>query len=87
MPAEKFNLSDHVQAVLNIAQCNEVTVAVAFQYFIANLATMKEHYKGADGLNYHALGQQWNKLLSPEKLAQKAEMASRLAKYDRGGNA
>lgn len=87
MPAEKFNLSDHVQAVLDIARHNEVPVTVAFQYFIANLATMREHYKGANRLNYHALGQQWNKLLSPEKLAQKAEMSSRLAKYDRGGNA
>ena len=86
MAEEKFNLSEYTQAVLQIAKANNYTVEVAFQCFLANLSTMKEHYKGAPGLNYHELGQKWNKLLSKEKVAQKEEMLTRLSRYSRGGN-
>ena len=85
MSEPKFNLSDYTQEVLKIAEANGVAVDVAFQCFVANLATMKEHYKGASHLNYHQLGQQWNKLLNNEKLAQKAEAKARLSKYSRLG--
>ena len=83
---EKFNLVNHTTNILKIAAANEsMTIEVALQCFIANLTTMREHYKGCPDLNYHELGQQWNKLLSKEKVAQKAETLARLQKYPRGG--
>lgn len=85
MAEPKFNLSDYTHHVLKIAEENNVPHEVALQYFLENLATMKEHHKGAPKLNYHQLGQQWNKLLSKDKIAQKAEAQARLAKYPQRG--
>ena len=83
---EKFNLVNHTTNILKIAAANpNMSVEVALQCFIANLSTMKEHYEGCPELNYHELGQQWNKLLSQEKVAQKADTLARLQKYPRGG--
>ena len=84
--AEKFNLVNYTTHIMQLASANEnMTIEVALQCFIANLTTMKEHYKGCSELNYHELGQQWNKLLSREKVNQKAETLARLQKYPRGG--
>lgn len=85
MAEPKFNLSDYTHDILKIAEENKVTNEVAFQCFLANLSTMHEHYKGAPHLNYNQLGQQWNKLLSKEKVAQKTEAKARLAKYSQRG--
>ena len=82
---EKFNLVDHTNNILKIAAKNQMTAEVALQCFITNLTTMKEHYEGCPELNYHALGQQWNRLLSKEKVAQKAETLARLKKPVRSG--
>lgn len=83
---EKFNLVEHTNHIMQIAAANKnMTLEVALQCFIVNLTTMKEHYEGCPELNYHELGQQWNKLLSKEKVAQKAETLARLQKYPRGG--
>ena len=83
---EKFSLINHTTHILKIAAANEnMTVEVALQCFIANLTTMKEHYKGCPELNYHELGQQRNKLLSKEKVAQKTETLERRRKYPRSG--
>ena len=82
---EKFNLVEHTNHIMQIAAANRSMPAeVALQCFIANLTTMKEHYEGCPELNYHELGQQWNKLLSTEKVTQKAETLARLRKYSRG---
>ena len=84
--AEHFNLVNYTAHILKIAAANEsMTAETALQCFIANLTTMKEHYRGCPELNYHELGQQWNKLLSKEKVAQKAETLARLQKYPRNG--
>ena len=84
--SKKFNLVEHTNHIMQIAAANEGTTAeVALQCFIANLTTMKEHYKGCPELNYHELGQQWNKLLSKEKVQQKADTLARLRKYPRAG--
>lgn len=84
--AEKFNLVEHTNHIMQIAAANEsMTPEVALQCFIANLTTMKEHYKGCSELNFHELGQQWNKLLSREKVQQKADTLARLRKYNRVG--
>lgn len=83
---EKFNLVNYTHNIMKMAAANDnMTPEVAAQCFIANLTTMKEHYKGCPELNYHELGQQWNKLLSKEKVAQKAETLARLQKYPRSG--
>lgn len=83
---EKFNLVNYTTHIMKLAAANDsMTIEVALQCFIANLATMKEHYTGCPELNYHELGQQWNKLLSKEKVAQKAETLARLQKYPRSG--
>lgn len=84
--AEKFNLVNYTNHILKLAAANDSkTAEVALQCFIENLVTMKEHYKGCPELNYHELGQHWNKLLSKEKVAQKAETLARLQKYPRNG--
>ena len=85
MAETKFNLNDYTAHVLRIADIQKCTVDVALQCFVANLTTMKEHYEGASDLNYHELGQRWNKLLSRDKVAQKAEARERLSKYRVGG--
>ena len=85
MSANKFQLSTYTPQILQIAEANDMTPEVAFQCFIANLTTMREHYKGAPDLNYHELGQQWNRLLSQEKVDQKAETLARLSKHRAGG--
>lgn len=84
---EKFNLINHTHNIMKIADANEgMTPEVALQCFIANLTTMKDHYKGCPDLNFHELGQHWNKLLSKEKVEQKAETLARLKKYPRTGS-
>ena len=84
--AEKFNLVEHTNHIMQIAAANEsMTPEVALQCFITNLTTMKEHYKGCSELNFHELGQQWNKLLSKEKVQQKADTLARLRKHSRAG--
>ena len=84
--SEKFNLVDYTNHIMQIATANErMTPEEALQCFIANLTTMKDHYKGCPDLNYHELGQRWNKLLSKEKVQQKADTLARLHKYPRAG--
>lgn len=84
--AEKFNLVNHTHDILKMAAAHEgMRPEEAMQHFIVNLTTMKEHTKGCSDLNFHELGQQWNKLLSKEKVAQKTETLARLQKYPRNG--
>lgn len=86
MSQTKFNLVDHTTDILKMAAANNLSSpAAAVQCFIANLTTMKEHYPGCSELNFHELGQQWNRLLSKEKVAQKAETIARVQKYNRAG--
>lgn len=82
---EKFNLVNHTHDILKLAAANSVSPEAAVQCFIANLTTMKEHYQGCPHLNFHELGQHWNKLLSKDKVAQKAETLARVHKYPRSG--
>lgn len=79
-----FNLVNYTPHIVQLAKVADVSVEKALNYFIVNLTTMKEHYEGCPELNYHVLGQQWNSLLSPEKVAQKREALARIAKYNKG---
>ena len=84
--AEKFNLVNHTHSIIKMATANgDMSTEEAMRCFIINLTCMKEHTKGCPDLNFHELGQQWNKLLSAEKVAQKAETLARLQKYPRNG--
>ena len=85
MADSKFQLSEYTTQILRIADAQKCTPEIALHYFIVNLTTMKEHHSGASELNYHELGQQWNKLLSKEKVVQKEEAKARLQKYPRNG--
>lgn len=78
---DKFQLRNYTPQIRKIAEANEWSTDLALQKFVENLTTMKEHYKGASELNYHELGQQWNRLLSKEKVAQRADTQARLSKY------
>lgn len=85
MQETKFQLSDYTSHIQRMAEHKKCPVEIALQCFIANLTTMKEHFTGAPDLNYHEIGQQWNKLLSKEKVAQRADTLARLTKYRVGG--
>ena len=76
-----FQLSDYTAHIKKIADACHLSVEAATQCFITNLTCMQEHYPGASELNYHQLGQQWNKLRSPEKVAQKADVLARMQRY------
>ena len=78
-----FQLSNYMQEIKSIASTNGCTSEVALNYFLVNLTTMHEHYQGASELNYHQLGQDWNRLTSREKVAQKKDALSTLAKSSR----
>ena len=86
MEKVKFNLTDYTMDIQKIADANKCSNEEAMGLFIANLATMKEHYKGAPHLNYHALGQLWNNLPGDERNTQKSETRNRLSTRKRGGN-
>lgn len=86
MEKVKFNLVDHTMDIQKIADTNKCSNEEAVGLFIANLAVMKEHYKGASHLNYHVLGQLWNALTGEERNTQKAETHNRLRKAKRGGS-
>ena len=80
-----FNLVDHTMDIQKMATVNNCDREKAMGMFIANLAIMREHYKGASHLNFHALGQQWNSLTGDERNKQKEEVRSRLKRTIRGG--
>ena len=86
MEKVKFNLVDHTMDIQKIADTNECSNEEAMSLFIANLAVMREHYKGAPHLNYHVLGQLWNALTGEERNNQKIETRNRLRKTKRGGS-
>lgn len=66
-----FNLTDYVDSIHGIATANKVSYPEAVYQFITNLTVMREVNKGAPNINFHTLGQEWNKLLYKEKLSQK----------------
>ena len=66
-----FELENYIEPIKAIARHNNVSASAAVDQFVTNLIIMREHHKGAPELNYHALGQKWNGLLSDEKIRQK----------------
>lgn len=78
-----FNLSDYLPEINAVATANKLEPDDAVDKFVVNLTTMSGHYSGADSLNFRELGQQWNKLLSKQKVAQKAEVKKMIRKGTR----
>ena len=78
-----FQLQDYVQEINAMAQENKVSSTQAVEMFVTNLIVMKPHFPGANNLNFHDLGQQWNKLLSKQKVAQKTEVLKMVARGTR----
>lgn len=73
----KFNLSNYISEIR----------AVGLDKFLINLAVMKEQNPGASQLNFHELGQEWNKLPSAERLEQREtveKMLNRPSRTNRG---
>lgn len=69
----KFNLEDYLSEIRT----------VGLDKFIVNLAVMKGQNPGAPKLNFHELGQAWNKLPSDERIAQKEKVARMLSRSSR----
>ena len=69
----KFNLENYLLEIR----------AVGLDKFIVNLAVMKEQNPGAPKLNFHELGQAWNKLSSDERIAQREKVARVLSRSSR----
>lgn len=80
-----FNLVDYVRDIQSIAKEQKCTAEQAMLYFIANLAIMREYYKGAAQLNYHQLGQLWNALPGHVRTEQKEATRARLLRNVKGG--
>lgn len=78
-----FNLSNYVAEIHSVATACKCSPEVAVDKFITNLTTMKEHNKGASELNFHELGQQWNKLGYKEKNKQRAAVLQQVTKSRR----
>lgn len=78
-----MNLSDYEKELrLYMAQDN-MTPERAVNHFITNLLVMKEQYPVAPAVNFHELGQQWNRLPSEERNRQKAATISLLQRATR----
>ena len=77
---KEFNLQDYIPQIVGIAEANKVGAADAVEYFVVNLNTMSDHYKGASGINVRDLGQQWNKLNYKVRNKQRKEVVQLVAK-------
>lgn len=77
---KEFNLRDYVSEIVAIAETNNVGAADAVEYFVVNLNSMSEHYKGADQLNIRELGQAWNKLNYKIRNKQRVDVVPLVAK-------
>lgn len=77
---KSFDLKEYVNDIAAIAAANECGAADAVEYFIVNLRSMSDHYKGAEYLNIRELGQAWNKLNYKERNKQQRETVALVAK-------
>lgn len=69
----KFNLENYLSEIRT----------VGLDKFIVNLTVMKEQNPGASKLNFHELGQAWNKLPSDERIAQRERVTRMLSRSSR----
>ena len=77
---KNFDLKEHINDIVAIAAANGCGAADAVEYFVVNLRTMSDHYKGAEYLNIRELGQAYNKLNYKERNKQQKEVVPLVAK-------
>lgn len=75
-----MKLEQYISEIRNIQRRYNCTPSEALGKFIMNLATMKEHFGSNPHLNFHELGQQWNRLNSEERNAQRESTLKLLTK-------
>ena len=79
-----FNLTDYVKDIQTMATDMHVSVEVATQKFIENLALLRDQWPVANkSLNFRAMGQQWNQLTSSVRNAQKAATIAQASRTSR----
>ena len=80
-----FKLINYEKEIRDYVSRNqEVSLIEALNSFIYNLTVMQPAVKGFDEtVDFRYLGQQWNKLKSAERVAQKNEIQSILSKTPR----
>lgn len=69
----KFNLTDYVDNINQLAAAEEVEAVESVNHFIVNLSTMSDFHHGAGNLNFRELGQQWNSLNYKVRNKQRAD--------------
>lgn len=77
----EFTLMSYERAIRNYASKNNVGAQEALNRFVYNLAIMRPHFEGFDdSVDFRQLGQQWNKLSSEKRLAQKDKVMAQVAR-------
>lgn len=77
---KSFNIKDYTEAIASIAMANNCGASDAVDFFVVNLRTMSDYYKGAETLNFRELGQAWNSLSYKERNKQKKDVVPLVAK-------
>ena len=77
---KEFKLADYVSQIAALAEHNKVGAADAVEYFVVNLNSMSEYYKGTSDLNFRDLGQHWNRLNYKERNKQRRDVVALVAK-------
>lgn len=78
-----MNLSDYEKELRMYMAQDDMTPERAVNHFITNLLVMKEQYPVAPNVNFHELGQSWNRLPSEERNRQKVATISLLQRATR----
>ena len=75
-----FELDKYIPEIQQMAAERKVAPDEALEMFVTNLIVMRPHFSGATNVDFHTEGQKWNKLLSDQKVQQKAKVAELLKK-------
>lgn len=75
-----FDLKTYAAQIVSMAELNKLSAAEAVEHFVINLNTMNDYYSCPGGLNFRAMGQQWNALSYKIRNAQKTETIAMVKK-------
>lgn len=76
-----FELKSYEREIRNYMNTNKVDAAESLNRFIFNLRVLRDHYEGfGPDINFRDVGQQWNKLTSDTRNAQKTSMLKILSR-------
>lgn len=74
-----MKLTDYVDEVYAISRKSKVSTNAAVDLFIVNLNVMNEFHKGSGTFNYRAMGQEWGRLPSPDKVRERKALRNLIA--------